>query len=71
MYHFTQAIDRDYTAASIGLSKPEDKTINYLYYGFPVRKKTGAVADGMSIDYVYPGTDGQVGDRQEVYNVDY
>lgn len=71
VYHFTQAIDEDYTAASLGLSKPEDKTVNYLYYGFPVRKKTGAVRDGVSIDYVYPATDGQIGDRQQVYNVDY
>ena len=71
MYHFTQAIDREYTTASIGLSKPEARTINYLYYGFPVRKDTGAVRDGVTIDYVYPATDGQVGDRQQVYNVDY
>ncbi len=70
-YHFTQVIDREYTAASVGLSKPEAKTINYLYYGFQVRKDTGAVSDGVSIDYVYPATDGQVGDRQQVYNVDY
>ncbi|MCR5093707.1 MAG: hypothetical protein K6B72_07030 [Lachnospiraceae bacterium] len=71
MYHFTQAIDRDFTAGSIGLSQPEDQTINYLYYGFPVRKKTGAVRDGITIDYVYPATDGQVGDRQHSYNIDY
>ena len=71
MYHFTQAIDRDYTAGSIGLSKPESQTINYLYYGFPVRKDTGAVRDGITIDYVYPATDGQIGGRQQVYNVDY
>ncbi len=71
VYHFTQAIDEEYSAASIGLSKPEDKTINYLYYGFPVRKKTGAVRDGISIDYVYPATDGQTGYSEHVYNVDY
>ena len=71
MHHFTQVIDEQYSAASIGLSRPEDKTINYLYYGFPVRKQTGAVRDGISIDYVYPATDGQVGDHQQVYNIDY
>ncbi|MBR4530475.1 MAG: hypothetical protein IKO80_09395 [Lachnospiraceae bacterium] len=71
MYHFTQAIDRAYSAGSIGLSGPEDRTINYLYYGLPVRKKTGAVRDGLSIDYVYPATDGQVGGRQMDYNIDY
>lgn len=71
VYHFTQAIDEQCTTGSIGLSQPEDRTINYLYYGFPVRMKTGAVRDGITIDYVYPATDGQIGDRQQVYNVDY
>ena len=71
MSHFPQVIDRDYTVGSIGLSKPESKTINYLYYGFPLRKETGTVRDGLSIDYVYPGTDGQIGDRQQIFNIDY
>ncbi len=70
-YHFTQAIDRDYTVGSLGLSKPEAKTLNYLYYGFPVRKETQAKREGITIDYVYPGSDGQVGDRQQIYDVDY
>ncbi|MCR5735676.1 MAG: glycoside hydrolase family 76 protein [Lachnospiraceae bacterium] len=70
-YHFTQVIDRDWTAGSVGLSDPENRTINYLYYGFPVRKETGAVSDGLSIDYVYPGSDGQTGYKQAVYNIDY
>ena len=70
-YHFTQVIDRDYTTGALGLSKPENKTVNYLYYGLPVRKDTYAVRDGITIDYVYPGADGQIGDRQHIYNVDY
>ncbi|MBR4768802.1 MAG: hypothetical protein IK088_07490, partial [Lachnospiraceae bacterium] len=69
--HFTLEIDEDCTVGSIGLSRPENETINYLYYGFPVRKKTGAVRDGVSIDYVYPSTDGQVGERQQFYAIDY
>lgn len=68
---FSQMIDRDYTVGSIGLSKPENKTIAYLYYGYPVRKETGAVRDGISIDYVYPGADGQVGDKQMFFDIDY
>ncbi|MCR5503550.1 MAG: glycoside hydrolase family 76 protein [Lachnospiraceae bacterium] len=68
---FSQMIDRECTAGSIGLSKPENKTISYLYYGFPVRKETGASADGLSIDYVYPATDGQTGRMDQVYNIDY
>ncbi|MCR5676050.1 MAG: hypothetical protein K6G16_10125 [Lachnospiraceae bacterium] len=71
MMPFTQMIDRDCTAGAIGLSRPEDRTINYLYYGFPVRKKTGAVRDGLTIDYVYPVADGQTGDQQRGYNIDY
>ena len=71
MFHFSQTIDREYTVGSIGLSRPEPKTINYLYYGFPLRKDTGAVRDGVSIDYVYPGTDGQIGNRQQMFNIDY
>ncbi len=70
-YHFTQAIDRDYTVGALGLSRPEGRTLNYLYYGFPVRKETGARSEGITLDYVYPGADGQVGGRQQVYEVDY
>lgn len=70
-FHFSQVIDRDNTVASIGLSNPKGETINYLYYGLPVRKKTGAVSEGISIDYVYPYTDGQVGFQEQVYYVDY
>ena len=68
---FSQMIDRDYTVGSIGLSKPENKTIAYLYYGFPVRKETEAVCDGVTIDYVYPGADGQVGFQEMTFNIDY
>lgn len=68
---FSQRIDRDCNVASIGLSKPENKTIAYLYYGLPVRKETGAVRDGITIDYVYPGADGQVGEGQMLFDIDY
>ncbi|MBQ8951998.1 MAG: hypothetical protein IJ065_12735 [Eubacterium sp.] len=68
---FSQMIDRDYSAGSMGLSKPENRTINYLYYGYPVRKETGAVSDGITIDYVYPAADGQVGDNQRMFDIDY
>ena len=64
-------VDPEYTVGSIGLSKPTQETISYLYYGFPVRKKIDTVADGLSIDYVYPGTDGEIGGRRQNYNVDY
>lgn len=68
---FSQMIDRKYTVGSMGLSKPENQTIAYLYYGYTVRKKTGAVCDGISIDYVYPGADGQMGGQQMFFDIDY
>lgn len=68
---FSQLIDEKCNVGSIGLSKPEDKTLAYLYYGYPVRKQTGAKRDGISIDYVYPAADGQVGDHQQMFYVDY
>ncbi len=53
------------------MSKPEDRTLNYLYYGFPLRKRIDTVCDGLSIDYVYPGVDGQMPRTDRGYNVDY
>ncbi len=64
-------VDRKFTIGSIGISKPESKTLNYLYYGFPVRKEIAAVIDGLTIDYVYPGADGQLPRTDPGYNVDY
>ena len=63
-------VDRKFTIGAIGISKPENKTLNYLYYGFPLRKEIDTVRDGLTIDYVYPGTDGQM-PRTRGYNVDY
>ena len=63
-------VDRKFTIGSIGISKPENKTLNYLYYGYPLRKEISTVRDGLTIDYVYPGTDGQM-PRFRRYNVDY
>ena len=64
-------VDRKYTIGSIGISKPESKTINYLYYGFPLRKDIETVRDGLTIDYVYPGADGQMPRVDRGYNIDY
>ena len=49
-------VDRKFSIGSIGFSKPESRTLNYLYYGFPLRKPIETVRQGLSIDYVYPGT---------------
>ena len=64
-------VDRKFTIGSIGISKPENKTLNYLYYGFPLRKDITTIRDGLTIDYVYPGTDGQRPRIEQGYNVDY
>ncbi|NLN41746.1 MAG: hypothetical protein GX160_07160, partial [Clostridiales bacterium] len=63
-------VDPKFTIGAIGVSKPENKTLNYLYYGFPLRKEIDTVRDGLTIDYVYPGTDGEL-PRTKRYNVDY
>ena len=64
-------VDRKFTIGAIGVSKPESETLNYLYYGFPLRKKISTVRQGLTIDYVYPGTDGQLPRMDRSYNVDY
>ncbi|HHY83724.1 MAG TPA: hypothetical protein GX505_13755 [Clostridiales bacterium] len=63
-------VDRKFTIGAIGISKPENKTLNYLYYGYPLRKEISTVRDGLTIDYVYPGTDGEL-PRMKRYNIDY
>ena len=49
-----------FTIGAIGMSKPEGRTLNYQYYGFAVRKDIETKTDGLSIDYVYPGAQGQM-----------
>jgi len=73
-HNFVQSehvVDRKFTIGSIGISKPSNKTINYLYYGFPLRKEIDTVRDGLTIDYVYPGVDGELPRTGQIYNVDY
>lgn len=53
-------MDRRFNIGAIGMSKPESKTLNYMYYGFAYRKDIDTKCDGLSIDYVYPGCDGQM-----------
>ncbi len=63
--------DPKFTIGSIGMSKPKKQTLNYMYYGFPVRKDIETEADGLSIDYVYPGADGQMPGRNGYGGLDY
>lgn len=64
-------VDRKAAVGSLGISRPLDQTLDVLYYGYEVRRKTQAVSDGLSIDYVYPGADGQFPRRGAGYQVDY
>lgn len=73
-HNFVQSehiVDRTFTIGAIGISKPESKTLNYLYYGFPLRKDIDTHRDGLTIDYVYPGVDGQMPRVDRGYNIDY
>lgn len=73
-HNFVQSehiVDRKFTIGSIGISRPESKTLNYLYYGLPLRREINTVRDGLTIDYVYPGVDGQLPRGEAGYNIDY
>ncbi|NLW11788.1 MAG: hypothetical protein GX028_07220 [Clostridiaceae bacterium] len=64
-------VDRLINTGALGISKPEPKTLNYLYYGYPLRKQIETKRDGLMIDYVYPCTDGELPRKGIVYNIDY
>jgi hypothetical protein len=63
--------DPRFTIGSIGMSKPENKTLNYMYYGFAYRTDIDTKIDGLSIDYVYPGCDGQLPGRGGYAGLDF
>ena len=63
--------DPNFTIGSIGMSKPESRSLNYMYYGFAVRKDIATKVDGLSIDYVYPGCDGQIPMARRYAGLDY
>jgi len=63
--------DPKFTIGAIGMSKPESKTLNYMYYGFEVRKEIETRCHGLSIDYVYPGCDGQMSGENHFGGLDY
>ena len=64
-------VDPLFTIGSIGMSKPGDTTLNYMYYGYAVRTPSDTRADGLSIDYVYPGCDGQLPAHNYFYGLDF
>ncbi|WP_020620550.1 hypothetical protein [Paenibacillus daejeonensis] len=64
-------VDPKFTIGALGMSKPQSQTMNYLYYGFPVRKAFESSVDGLSIDYVYPGCNGQMAAARRYAGLDY
>jgi hypothetical protein len=64
-------VDSLYTIGAIGMSKPTNQTLNYMYYGFAVRKYIETKIDGLSIDYVYPACDGQMPSGRRYGGLDY
>ena len=65
------SVDRKLTVGSIGMSRPEKKTLNYTYYGFALRKDSETGVNGLSIDYVYPACDGQMPSRNRYGGLDF
>lgn len=64
-------VDPTFTIGSIGMSRPEAKTLSYMYYGFAVRRDHPVPLQGLSIDYVYPGSEGQCATGQQYGGLDF
>jgi hypothetical protein len=64
------SVDEKCNVASIGLSRSEHKSLNYLYYGYAVETEQEQVSQGLSLDYVFPYSEGE-SYNNHVYNVDY
>ncbi len=64
-------VNRLCTTGTIGMSKPEPRTLNHMYYGYAVRKPFDSVVDGLSLDYVYPCADGQLPSVNRYGGLDY
>jgi hypothetical protein len=63
--------DPECTVGAIGMSRPESRTLNYMYYGYGIRKELPTETAGLSIDYVYPGADGQLPVDNPYAGLDY
>ena len=53
-------IDRTSTVGALGISRPKAETILYTYYGAKLSKPEDVEVDGLSVDYIYPGTNGEL-----------
>lgn len=65
------SVDPRYTIGAIGMSKPQQQTLNYLYYGYAVRTDIATPVDGLGIDYMYPSADGQMPSQHHYGGLDF
>ena len=62
-------VDPKATIGALGVSKPKPEVILYTYYGAKLCKPIDAKTDGFSIDYIYPGTNGECGSMYGGVNI--
>lgn len=53
-------VDPKSTIGALGVSKPGAEALLYTYYGARLSKPIDVKVDGLSIDYIYPGTNGEI-----------
>lgn len=53
-------VDPKTTIGALGVSHPKPEALLYTYYRSPIRRPINAQVDGLSIDYIYPGTNGEL-----------
>jgi len=53
-------IDPKCNIGSLGVSRPKAEALLYTYYGAKLCKPIDAETDGLSIDYIYPGANGEL-----------
>lgn len=56
-------VDETASVGALGISRPKPEAILYTYYGAPITKPLDVKVDGLSIDYIYPGTNGEAASR--------
>ena len=64
-------VDENFTIGSIGMSRPSEQTLNYMYYGFAVRTPNAVCPKGLFTDYVYPGAEGQIPGKSHYAGLDF
>lgn len=59
------------TVGALGMSRPDSRTLNYMYYGYGIRKDLPTLPAGLSLDYVYPAAEGQLPLNNPYAGLDY